>query len=173
MRRQQKQLPDLRLIVQTVPPGDLDIEGSNLAARSRRQACPYKIALAALCSTVTKLPLALFFCLQRVLPQTGEVGAVVVTSRSQRPKRLVRANGFEKAYGTLNHLNAHVTMQSHGAKRSPDGLYSLFILLSLCLIEATLYFPCSLPAIYPLASLSLCNRSLGRSSKPASWWSVQ
>ncbi|KAF3492254.1 uncharacterized protein GIQ15_01771 [Arthroderma uncinatum] len=29
-------------------------------------------------------------------------------------------NGCEKAYGTLNHLNAHVTMQSHGAKRSPD-----------------------------------------------------
>lgn len=49
-------------------------------------------------------------------------------------------NGCEKAYGTLNHLNAHVTMQSHGAKRSPDGLYSLFILLSLCLIEVTLFF---------------------------------
>jgi hypothetical protein len=28
--------------------------------------------------------------------------------------------GCEKAYGTLNHLNAHVTMQSHGAKRTPD-----------------------------------------------------
>jgi hypothetical protein len=26
-------------------------------------------------------------------------------------------NGCEKAYGTLNHLNAHVTMQSHGTKR--------------------------------------------------------
>jgi transcription factor CON7 len=26
-----------------------------------------------------------------------------------------------KAYGTLNHLNAHVTMQKHGAKRSPGG----------------------------------------------------
>lgn len=26
-----------------------------------------------------------------------------------------------KAYGTLNHLNAHVTMQKHGAKRSPNG----------------------------------------------------
>ncbi|KAI0825639.1 hypothetical protein BC629DRAFT_1243677, partial [Irpex lacteus] len=24
-----------------------------------------------------------------------------------------------KAYGTLNHLNAHVTMQKHGSKRSP------------------------------------------------------
>ena len=29
-------------------------------------------------------------------------------------------NGCEKAYGTLNHLNAHVTMQSHGAKRTPE-----------------------------------------------------
>ncbi|KAI5782727.1 hypothetical protein EDC01DRAFT_225610 [Geopyxis carbonaria] len=29
-------------------------------------------------------------------------------------------NGCEKAYGTLNHLNAHVTMQGHGAKRTPD-----------------------------------------------------
>lgn len=28
-------------------------------------------------------------------------------------------NGCEKAYGTLNHLNAHVTMQSHGSKRTP------------------------------------------------------
>jgi hypothetical protein len=33
-------------------------------------------------------------------------------------------NGCEKAYGTLNHLNAHVTMQSHGAKRTPEGTYA-------------------------------------------------
>lgn len=26
-----------------------------------------------------------------------------------------------KAYGTLNHLNAHITMQKHGPKRSPNG----------------------------------------------------
>lgn len=26
-----------------------------------------------------------------------------------------------KSYGTLNHLNAHVTMQKHGQKRSPNG----------------------------------------------------
>jgi len=32
-------------------------------------------------------------------------------------------NGCEKAYGTLNHLNAHVTMQSHGAKRTPEGTW--------------------------------------------------
>jgi hypothetical protein len=40
-------------------------------------------------------------------------------------------NGCEKAYGTLNHLNAHVTMQSHGAKRTPEGKpfpsFSLFL----------------------------------------------
>lgn len=29
-------------------------------------------------------------------------------------------HGCEKAYGTLNHLNAHVTMQSHGVKRTPE-----------------------------------------------------
>ena len=33
-------------------------------------------------------------------------------------------NGCEKAYGTLNHLNAHVTMQSHGQKRTPEGKIS-------------------------------------------------
>lgn len=31
--------------------------------------------------------------------------------------------GCEKAYGTLNHLNAHVTMQSHGQKRTPEGTF--------------------------------------------------
>lgn len=34
-----------------------------------------------------------------------------------------------KAYGTLNHLNAHVTMQKHGPKRSPNG--KQFIQLSI------------------------------------------
>ncbi|KAL5604511.1 hypothetical protein BROUX41_002466 [Berkeleyomyces rouxiae] len=29
-------------------------------------------------------------------------------------------NKCEKAYGTLNHLNAHVTMQGHGPKRTPE-----------------------------------------------------
>jgi hypothetical protein len=36
-------------------------------------------------------------------------------------------NGCEKAYGTLNHLNAHVTMQSHGQKRTPEGKLFHFI----------------------------------------------
>lgn len=35
--------------------------------------------------------------------------------------------GCEKAYGTLNHLNAHVTMQSHGQKRTPEGTFSISI----------------------------------------------
>lgn len=29
--------------------------------------------------------------------------------------------GCTKAYGTLNHLNAHITMQKHGPKRLPQG----------------------------------------------------
>jgi len=40
-------------------------------------------------------------------------------------------NGCEKAYGTLNHLNAHVTMQSHGTKRTPEGTSSNFPLILL------------------------------------------
>ena len=39
-------------------------------------------------------------------------------------------NGCEKAYGTLNHLNAHVTMQSHGTKRTPEGM--CFLICSAC-----------------------------------------
>ena len=31
-----------------------------------------------------------------------------------------------KSYGTLNHLNTHVTMQNHGAKRTPSGWCSCF-----------------------------------------------
>ncbi|KIY53358.1 hypothetical protein FISHEDRAFT_14728, partial [Fistulina hepatica ATCC 64428] len=34
-------------------------------------------------------------------------------------------NGCTKAYGTLNHLNAHVTMQKHGPKRSPNEFKEL------------------------------------------------
>ncbi len=37
--------------------------------------------------------------------------------------------GCEKAYGTLNHLNAHVTMQSHGQKRTPEGKLVLFVVI--------------------------------------------
>lgn len=42
-------------------------------------------------------------------------------------------NGCEKAYGTLNHLNAHVTMQGHGPKRTPDGKASFIVYPAFCL----------------------------------------
>lgn len=41
-------------------------------------------------------------------------------------------NGCEKAYGTLNHLNAHVTMQSHGQKRTPEGMLDFPFLIMIC-----------------------------------------
>lgn len=48
-------------------------------------------------------------------------------------------NGCEKAYGTLNHLNAHVTMQSHGQKRIPEGtcqvLFPLIFSAPYCLLS--------------------------------------
>ncbi|KAG6891191.1 hypothetical protein C0995_008443 [Termitomyces sp. Mi166 len=41
-----------------------------------------------------------------------------------------------KAYGTLNHLNAHVTMQKHGPKRQPSGkFFQCFSLPCLDLIQ--------------------------------------
>lgn len=52
------------------------------------------------------------------------------THQQKRPRRRYEEiermykcgwNGCEKAYGTLNHLNAHVTMQAHGVKRTPEG----------------------------------------------------
>lgn len=54
------------------------------------------------------------------------------THQQKRPRRRYEEiermykcgwNGCEKAYGTLNHLNAHVTMQSHGSKRTPEGMF--------------------------------------------------
>lgn len=48
-------------------------------------------------------------------------------------------NGCEKAYGTLNHLNAHVTMQSHGIKRTPEGK-KLFFFCSGCVFVFCLLF---------------------------------
>lgn len=41
-------------------------------------------------------------------------------------------NGCEKAYGTLNHLNAHVTMQSHGTKRTPEGTFRCISCICCC-----------------------------------------
>jgi len=51
-------------------------------------------------------------------------------------------NGCEKAYGTLNHLNAHVTMQSHGTKRTPEGKGGRKHLIS-CVHLLSLFFFCS------------------------------
>jgi hypothetical protein len=48
-------------------------------------------------------------------------------------------NGCEKAYGTLNHLNAHVTMQGHGSKRTPEGK-SLFTIRFLLSFNASVWF---------------------------------
>jgi len=47
-------------------------------------------------------------------------------------------NGCEKAYGTLNHLNAHVTMQSHGAKRTPEGMFFPFHGTSIAVVVVAL-----------------------------------
>lgn len=50
-------------------------------------------------------------------------------------------NGCEKAYGTLNHLNAHVTMQSHGIKRTPEGkLFFYFYLKYLFVLFCFAFF---------------------------------
>jgi len=48
-------------------------------------------------------------------------------------------NGCEKAYGTLNHLNAHVTMQSHGQKRTPEGM-SHFVNTTIVAPDIALFF---------------------------------
>lgn len=49
-------------------------------------------------------------------------------------ERLYECNypGCTKGYGTLNHLNAHITMQKHGPKRLPQGSFqSSFALASI------------------------------------------
>ncbi|KAI9270207.1 hypothetical protein EDC94DRAFT_598434 [Helicostylum pulchrum] len=55
--------------------------------------------------------------------------AIPGTNQKKRPRRrfdeierLYHCNqtGCTKAYGTLNHLNAHVSMQKHGSKRHPS-----------------------------------------------------
>lgn len=55
-------------------------------------------------------------------------------------------NGCEKAYGTLNHLNAHVTMQSHGTKRTPEGtcpISFLFYASAAAAAAASINWSCS------------------------------
>lgn len=53
-------------------------------------------------------------------------------------------NGCEKAYGTLNHLNAHVTMQSHGQKRTPEGMsISLCFATRIFFSFHSIFYPCA------------------------------
>ena len=69
--------------------------------------------------------------------------------------------GCEKAYGTLNHLNAHVTMQSHGQKRTPEGQFlkiQLFVANALfglaCAYSSFGYFAATSP-VTPKGALLL------------------
>ncbi|PQE12074.1 Transcriptional regulator protein [Rutstroemia sp. NJR-2017a BVV2] len=66
---------------------------------------------------------------QHHFPQVYSFVPIPGAQQHKRPRRRYEEiermykcgwNGCEKAYGTLNHLNAHVTMQSHGAKRTPE-----------------------------------------------------
>ncbi|GJE90917.1 hypothetical protein PsYK624_070630 [Phanerochaete sordida] len=61
--------------------------------------------------------------------QQGEGNAVKKRPRRRYDEieRLYRCSwpNCTKAYGTLNHLNAHVTMQKHGVKRSPGEFKEL------------------------------------------------
>lgn len=68
--------------------------------------------------------------LTQTAPQVYSFVPIPGAQQHKRPRRRYEEiermykcgwNGCEKAYGTLNHLNAHVTMQSHGPKRTPDG----------------------------------------------------
>jgi hypothetical protein len=65
------------------------------------------------------------------MPQVYSFVPIPGAQQHKRPRRRYEEiermykcgwNGCEKAYGTLNHLNAHVTMQSHGQKRTPEGM---------------------------------------------------
>ncbi|KAL9933690.1 hypothetical protein V8E36_007348 [Tilletia maclaganii] len=62
------------------------------------------------------------------------LGPIISTATKKRPRRrydeidrMYPCNwpGCTKSYGTLNHLNAHVTMQKHGAKRLPNEFKEL------------------------------------------------
>ncbi len=62
-------------------------------------------------------------------------------------------NGCEKAYGTLNHLNAHVTMQGHGSKRTPEGKLPLLFILHVTVVLN------SAPSLLPLGCALGCCKS--------------
>ena len=84
------------------------------------------------------------------------------THQQKRPRRRYEEiermykcgwNGCEKAYGTLNHLNAHVTMQSHGPKRTPEGRFPLDFQIQQILLK--------LPLVR-VASMSVKSAMMGR-----------
>lgn len=73
--------------------------------------------------------------LTRALSQVYSFVPIPGAQQHKRPRRRYEEiermykcgwHGCEKAYGTLNHLNAHVTMQSHGQKRTPEGKAEVF-----------------------------------------------
>lgn len=70
------------------------------------------------------------------------------THQQKRPRRRYEEiermykcgwNGCEKAYGTLNHLNAHVTMQAHGVKRTPEGNFIAHRVTLPCIVKAAVF----------------------------------
>jgi hypothetical protein len=69
-------------------------------------------------------------------------------------------NGCEKAYGTLNHLNAHVTMQGHGSKRTPEG--RLFVQ-----ITRLLFVQCRVPRSWVLLAPAAWLGRTGAAAKSA------
>jgi hypothetical protein len=69
-------------------------------------------------------------------------------------------NGCEKAYGTLNHLNAHVTMQSHGSKRTPEGKFSITVLK----FARDLYIRHAVPIV--MAQAWVCGGRLFKQKRP-------
>jgi hypothetical protein len=64
--------------------------------------------------------------------------------RFEEIERLYDCNypGCNKAYGTLNHLNAHVSMQKHGPKRLPAGEAELTSLITDVVLRLYLLSPC-------------------------------
>ena len=74
-------------------------------------------------------------------------------------------NGCEKAYGTLNHLNAHVTMQSHGSKRTPEGKFLIiFIKFARKLrVMCSVTYVMAQPGVVAVVSVSKSARALATS----------
>ena len=78
-------------------------------------------------------------------------------------------NGCEKAYGTLNHLNAHVTMQSHGSKRTPEGksIHRKIALPKRVHTRDKASFLVAVILAYAMAQAWVCDRRLVKQKVPA------